>query len=365
MDRILSSGIDRLRAYSILGVVCIHATSPLINQHAPDPSHDLLFWWAVLINQASRFSVPAFFFLAGLLTGTSAKDRMAGPAGVRGYLKSRLLRLVLPYLAWSLIFWIRPIWQSRHELPADFSQSLLLGQTFVGGYFLVALAQLTLCAPFLCRWAILRARNTATMALIFLTLIIAGVMIGVYGMGPGIAPIIRQGFSVMQSTGVVWAPFFILGIVGGLDPGSLRATLRQLRPWLLPLAIISLPLSILEFRAILAVGGTAGLAVTFLKPSSIALACAVTGLVLGREDATAPSRLVALLAPASFAVYLVHGGVLQILSRFAPGPGAPGLVVAAGIVMTATAALVTALVFHRVVATRLPSPFRLVLIGKG
>jgi peptidoglycan/LPS O-acetylase OafA/YrhL len=67
MDETLSnSNIDGLRALAIVGVVCIHAMSPLINAAAGQPFHDGLFWSLVALNQAMRFPVPAFFFPAGL-----------------------------------------------------------------------------------------------------------------------------------------------------------------------------------------------------------------------------------------------------------------------------------------------------------
>src|SRR5262245_32289022 len=96
MDESLSTGIDRLRAISIVGVVCIHATSPLINSRAGDPVHDGLFWSLVALNQAARFSVPAFFFLAGLLAART------------GSIGARLRRLLLPYVTWSIILWAIP-----------------------------------------------------------------------------------------------------------------------------------------------------------------------------------------------------------------------------------------------------------------
>src|SRR5262245_55253557 len=128
MDQTLSSGIDRLRALSIVGVVCIHATSPLINARASEPVHDRLFWSLVTLNQAARFSVPAFFFLAGLLSADPSAGRRAASIG------ARLRRLLLPYLAWSAALWVVPALLRDGVLPEAWGPRLLLGQTFTGGY---------------------------------------------------------------------------------------------------------------------------------------------------------------------------------------------------------------------------------------
>src|SRR5580765_4138128 len=102
MDENLSTGIDRLRALSIVGVVCIHATSPILNARAGDPTHDGLFWGLAALNQAARFSVPAFFFLAGLLASIASRRDPAGGRGGAVSIGARLRRLLVPYVTWSV-----------------------------------------------------------------------------------------------------------------------------------------------------------------------------------------------------------------------------------------------------------------------
>jgi peptidoglycan/LPS O-acetylase OafA/YrhL len=83
-------GLDRLRAAAILGVVAIHATSPLLaSLRDGSPAATSRSWFLVALNQAGRFSVPAFFILAGFLTAPQAESQLrGGRAG--GYLKRRL-----------------------------------------------------------------------------------------------------------------------------------------------------------------------------------------------------------------------------------------------------------------------------------
>src|SRR6267142_90351 len=146
LDESFSTGIDRLRALAIVGVVCIHATSPLINAAARNPVQDGRFWSLVALNQAARFSVPAFFFLAGLLASVAARRWSAGTPGGAHASGARLRRLLLPYVTWSLILWVAPSLLIRGAMPREAVARFLLGQTFTGGYFLIALAQLALVA---------------------------------------------------------------------------------------------------------------------------------------------------------------------------------------------------------------------------
>ena len=365
MDESFSTGIDRLRALAIVGVVCIHATSPLINAAAGDPIHDGLFWSLVALNQAARFSVPAFFFLAGLLASVAARRIPAGAPGGAQAIGARLRRLLLPYLTWSLILWVVPSLLRRGTLPREAAANLLLGQTFTGGYFLIALAQLELVAPWLCRLAAVRPRLFGGAAAGLLAAILGAEQFAASAGDTGWPIVIDGGLSAALSTGLVWAPFFMAGILGGLDPAGLRERLVRRAGWLVVLAAIGLPVSVVEFRTILEVTGSAGLAATFLKPSSIAVAIAISGLVLVVPAGPLAARMVPSLAPASFAIYLVHGGVIQAMSRLMPGAGGsiPGAWI--GLLVTVLAGVVLPLILQRNASRRFPRRLNLLLFGRA
>ncbi len=364
MDESFSTGIDRLRALAIVGVVCIHATSPLINAAAGDPVQGSRFWSLVALNQAARFSVPAFFFLAGLLaTAGARRDATGGPSDAQA-IGARIRRLLLPYLSWSVILWIVPSLLSRRALPGDMAARLLLGQTFTGGYFLIALAQLAFVTPWLCRWAAARPRQVGGAAAGLLTAILCASLFAAFGGDSGWPIIIRGGFSAALSTGLVWAPFYMAGVLGGLDPARLRDLLVRRAGWLVVVAAAALPLSVLEFRLVLEETGMAGLAASFLKPSSIAVAIAISGLVLVVPAGPLAARLVRWLAPASFAIYLVHGGVIQAVTRLLSDPvSTPGAWL--GVVVTVAAGLAAPILLQRIASRRLPEPVNLLLFGRA
>ena len=364
MDESFSTGIDRLRALAIVGVVCIHATSPLINAAAGDPVHDATFWSLVALNQAARFSVPAFFFLAGLLAMSTARRDATGGIMVTRAIGARLRRLLLPYLAWSAILWIVPSLLGRRALPGETAARLLLGQTFTGGYFLIALAQLALVTPWLCRHAAARPRLVGGAAAGLLAAILGASLIAAHGEDSGWTIIIREGFSAALSSGIVWAPFYMAGVLGGLDPARLRDLIVRQAGFLVALAAAALPLSMLEFRVVLDATGMTGLAASFLKPSSVAVAIAITGLALVVPAGPLASRMVAWLAPSSFAIYLVHGGVIHAVTRLLPDP-ASNLGAWAGVVTAVPAGLAAPILLHRIASRRLPESINLLLFGRA
>ena len=365
MDEDLSTGIDRLRALSIVGVVCIHATSPLLNERAGRAAHDGLFWGLAALNQAARFSVPAFFFLAGLLAAIASRRVPAGgPAGTAS-VGARLRRLLLPYLTWSVALFVVPEWLRRGALPPGTTTRFLLGQTFTGGYFLIALAQLALVTPWLCRRAGTRRRETALAAAVLLAAVLGGDLIAAYGGPSPWAIIINSGFSAALSSGLVWAPFFMAGVLGGFDPARLRSFLLRRAGWFVVLAAMALPLCLVEFRITLERTGSIGLAASFLKPSSVALAVACTGLALVVPAGPAVSRIARWLAPASFAIYLVHGGVIQAMERVLPGPGDSAAAAWLDVAIMVLAGLAAPMALYRFAARRLPAPLNLLLFGRA
>src|SRR5260221_4699988 len=151
---------DLLRAAAILGVVAIHVTSPLLaallEGGPPSGERAAAFWWLAAVNQLGRFSVPAFFMMAGFFTSFEAGDRFATRQKIGRYVRQRLARVLAPYLTWSLIFFVLPRW-AHHDAPfGELTRALLLGTTFTGGYYLIALAQFSVIGPFLARIAAAR-----------------------------------------------------------------------------------------------------------------------------------------------------------------------------------------------------------------
>jgi peptidoglycan/LPS O-acetylase OafA/YrhL len=121
---------------------------------------------------------------------------------------------------------------------------------------------------------------------------------------------------------------------------------------------------VIEFRLVLEETGMAGLAASFLKPSSIALAIALSGLALVVPAGPLASRLVRRLAPASFAIYLVHGGVIQAVTRLLPEARSTAEAWL-GVVVTVLAGLAAPILFHEIASRRLPGPFSLLLFGRA
>jgi peptidoglycan/LPS O-acetylase OafA/YrhL len=122
-------GADALRALATVAVVVVHTSAwPL-----QDAGADRLVWsW---VDLASRFCVPAFVVLSGLLIG------LRGGGGRRGpWVRRRLRRTLLPWAVWAPVYCVLGLW-----LTGDIDGDGLAGWLLGGGghlYFLLLVPQL-------------------------------------------------------------------------------------------------------------------------------------------------------------------------------------------------------------------------------
>lgn len=84
---------DVLRAFAILGVVLIHTTAPLATDGEV---------FSVVVNQASRFAVPAFFILSGW--GLTISNSLERSKNYVSFIKKRLWGLLPLYLMWNVVY---------------------------------------------------------------------------------------------------------------------------------------------------------------------------------------------------------------------------------------------------------------------
>ncbi|AGH81832.1 hypothetical protein PCNPT3_09470 [Psychromonas sp. CNPT3] len=89
--------IDFLRFIAVIAVIIIHVLGPFRFLYLQIPNAD---WLAAMgYNSMTRWAVPLFIMLSGALLLSSSK-----PFNAHYYLKNRLLKVVVPFLGWTLIY---------------------------------------------------------------------------------------------------------------------------------------------------------------------------------------------------------------------------------------------------------------------
>lgn len=88
--------LDLLRLLAIIGVLFIHVSGPALYSSSPN---SYSWWTAALYDSISRPAVPLFIMVSGaLLLNTQKVETLTV------FFKKRILKLVIPLLAWSFIY---------------------------------------------------------------------------------------------------------------------------------------------------------------------------------------------------------------------------------------------------------------------
>src|SRR5258708_3540298 len=90
--------IDLLRISAIIGVIFIHTTTKTLEAS----NYDLVkIPWTLFLNQIFRFAVPLFFMISGFVLELNYPFHV----NYFTYLKKRCVRILMPYIFWSAIYY--------------------------------------------------------------------------------------------------------------------------------------------------------------------------------------------------------------------------------------------------------------------
>lgn len=160
--RIRRTEISLCNILLCLFVVWIHVSSAPISTLDPSSAAYALVYFPWRL---AAFAVQGFLFLSGL----KLFMRPAEDFSYRRFWRSRLLRIVLPYLLWVLIYYIYFV--ARGYFPfrvVDLLRYAVVGDLSAHFYFVVTILQFYLLMP-LWRWMVKRA--DPTVAVVFALLI--------------------------------------------------------------------------------------------------------------------------------------------------------------------------------------------------
>ncbi|MBD2869226.1 acyltransferase [Paenibacillus arenilitoris] len=148
--------LDLVRAFGIIAVVMIHATSSIVNNYDRASSFYPIY---VFLNVFSKFAVPVFIFLSGFVLFYNYIDKPFTARAIGEFYKKRLMKTVIPFLLFSFLYWgltrlanygftdIRTF--IGYFANENFLEKLLTGKTYTHLYFVVIILQFYILAPLL------------------------------------------------------------------------------------------------------------------------------------------------------------------------------------------------------------------------
>jgi len=132
--------IDFLRIVSALAVVMVHSSVRYVILEPIGSSE----WWAGNIyNSFSRFCVPVFFMISGLLLLDSPKSE-----DLKSFFNKRFKKVLIPFIVWVLIYYFIDLYWFQKEFSFfGFAREITGGPVFGHLWFLYTLIGIYLAAP--------------------------------------------------------------------------------------------------------------------------------------------------------------------------------------------------------------------------
>ncbi len=218
--------LDYLRGIAIIGVLLIHVVSQIVSRPEPGAfsANYAMFW-----NQWSRFCVPVFIFVSGLLLTFRNRARTFR---YFPWVKRRAVDLLVPYLLWTLLSimnlhkWgrINPEW-IRSVVFTGWGYYFQL-------YFIPLIFQFYLLSPiFLWLSRGKRSVPATAVAVIFNLAYLGYYRLTYLGLMPE-TDLTRMIFSNIQGNFPAWVGYFSLGCLVGTRLDACRSFIKRVPWWL-------------------------------------------------------------------------------------------------------------------------------------
>lgn len=299
--------LDLIRVVSIFMVVLIHTSSPVLNAVG-----EITFanWLAGDIYTAiARACVPLLFMVSGYLL-------LGKQESIRLFYINRAGKVVVPFLAWSVIYLI---WQNGYADYTFFNalkailRSIVTAPAYYHLWFLYALLPIYLFVPLL--RVFVYSANEQTLWYFALVWFLFGPMLDFAGNMLGYGLAIDLGF-ITEYIG-----YFYLGYLLG------RLTFPR---WITVTAVLVFVTSVIytayaTFRASAAFGDYNDFYLVYLRLNIVlmSLSAFIWFKALGEKMSTRPEafsvKLIRGLSGASFGIYLVHAMMISFIRRGAFG----------------------------------------------
>lgn len=135
-----------VRGICIICVVQIHCLAGTGDEYS---SVEQVYY--LIVRNLINFPVPIFFFISGYFVAYILGNTRKRTENGGGYYWNRILRLLVPYLVWSIIYSVFDIFRNDVVALGDIVFKLCLGKVAVPFYYIIVLMYFTLLTPILIR----------------------------------------------------------------------------------------------------------------------------------------------------------------------------------------------------------------------
>lgn len=288
--------MDVARAVAIIAVVFIHVSATQIYRSDINSS---IYKLAVIINQLSRFSVPAFILISGMGLTLSNRKKL----GYFAFIGRRFSRIVPQYIFWCLIYIYLT---TKNFEPHSVVHDMVYGKVFYHFYYVPLIIEFYLIYPFVYnfigkKWGLLVS---------FLVTLVILVYSHYYVMTDNM-----QWFLERKDL-LDWIFYFSFGVFIGENLDSFFEKVRKYRRVIYVLLFFSAYVMLHEAFTNIAAGKDIEYATTFLRPTvlvySIFLVLSIFCIQWKENIFMKPIKYI---AKYSYSIYLSHAIILYYFTQ--------------------------------------------------
>ncbi len=294
--------LDFIRVVSMFAVIMIHVSSGFVLAE----SRAAVFGMnaAFLLNQLSRFAVPMFVMLSGIVLN------MQKYGGCKAFITKRLKSVVIPYILWSLFYFaanrgFSPAAMFSGGFMRELARGLLTGGFASHLYFIVVIVQLYILFPAIRKLLLRYESQTLIVSFALSFYFIMAINLRSYGIK--LLPSGIAGYAWLLAP--TWLFYFVLGM--SANEKRLNAAFEFGKKNLWALAVVFLIFA-LVFPLTGKIFGSYELSI---KPEIIFYTCLVFAMLSGVARLLPEFKAIAALSKVSQTVYFLHVYVLIVLRR--------------------------------------------------
>jgi probable poly-beta-1,6-N-acetyl-D-glucosamine export protein len=244
------------------------------------------------IHHIAEFAIPAFLFVSGYFIAFIAKS--STPGLIWDYAKSRIKKLIVPYMIWSFITNVILL----RRIPPTINEILSMY------YFIPLVVQYYLLSPL-----IIRLAQKRWLLLLVIT--------AVFQFSTDVIRLLQllnidfPGFNLFISFARVWLfpgriLYFSIGVVAGVYQQEFSEWVKKFRWYIFAVMLISLALSFIEYAWVSRVTGIEGLT-GFRGVTKILFSISLILCYFGFDNLKLPyQNWLSELGGKSLAIYLIH-----------------------------------------------------------
>lgn len=290
--------MDLLRALSTIAVILIHVTGIILYNTS---NKGLTYNISLILNQLSRFSVPAFIFLSGFGLALSYKKE----SKYLYYLIHRLKKIIPDYLVWSIIYIF--LIENPNLSYSDKIHNIFDGTLYYHFYFVPIIIILYLIFPIFYKFF-------KTKFALFITFFLN---MGIYILlrYPNIPKNVSE--KLTRESTINWIFYFVLGVYLCTNYNKIHIFIKKHKTKLLILLLITTYILLKDTYSCLEINSSLDYGTTFIRPSVMLFSTFFILYIMSFNfNNLSFKKILYIVSKHSYTIYLSHPLLLYWLKKY-------------------------------------------------